>query len=98
MIKDNGGGLKLLEKFKPKIKIDGFEDIASIESTTSPGLKRQVLNKLQVRLVVFSDRIEIRCQIPYESYKSINIIMTLGLPPAFEYYRRFETTNYNSSV
>ena len=33
---DNGGGLKLLEKTKPAIKIYGFEDIDPIESMTSP--------------------------------------------------------------
>jgi hypothetical protein len=77
--KDNGGGLKLLEKIKPKIMIAGLKDIDSIECVTPLLLIRQVLKRLQVNFVVFKDRIEIRCQIPYESYKSINAIMTLGL-------------------
>jgi hypothetical protein len=76
---DQGGGLKLLEKTKPKIKIAGFEDIGVAECSTSVALKRQVLNKLQVNLVAFKDRIEIRCQIPYETFKSINAIMTTAL-------------------
>ena len=76
---DHGGGLKLLETIKPKIKIAGFEDIGFAECSTSVALKRQILNKMQVNLVVFSDRIEIRCQIPYETFKSINAIMTIAL-------------------
>jgi hypothetical protein len=78
VIKDNGGGLKLLEKTKPIIKIYGYEDIAP-ESITSTTLKRQIINKLQTNLVVFNDRIEIKCQIPVEADKSANVIMTLGL-------------------
>jgi site-specific DNA recombinase len=76
---NTGGGLRLLEKIKPKIGIADFEDTGSIECITSLTLKRQVLDKLQVKLVVFDDRIEIRCQIPYDTYKSINAIMTIGL-------------------
>jgi type III secretion system FlhB-like substrate exporter len=75
----NGGGLKLLEKTRPAIKISGLEDIALVESTMSRALKRQIMNKLQVRLVAFNDHIEIKCRIPYESYKSIAVIMTIGL-------------------
>jgi type III secretion system FlhB-like substrate exporter len=59
--------------------IAGLEDIDAIECVTSLLLRRQVLNRLQVNLVVFKDRNEIRCQIPYETYKSINAIITLGL-------------------
>ena len=76
---DNGGGLRLLEKIKPKIGIAGFEGIGSIECITSLALKRRILDELQVKLVVFYDRIKIRCQIPYETYKSISVIMTMGL-------------------
>jgi hypothetical protein len=76
---DRRGGLKLLEKTKPIIRIYGFEDIEPVENMTSLPLKRQILDKLQVKIVVFNDRIEIRCEIPYETYKSINAIMTIGL-------------------
>jgi site-specific DNA recombinase len=76
---DHGGGLKLLEKTKPLIKIYGFEDIDQIENITSLTLKRQILNKLQVKLAAFDDHVEIKCQIPYETYKSIDVIMTIGL-------------------
>jgi site-specific DNA recombinase len=76
---DNSGGLKLLEKTKPIIKIYGFEEIDVIESLPSPVLKRQILDKLQVKLVVFTDRIEVKCQIPFENERSINVILTLGL-------------------
>jgi hypothetical protein len=81
LTEENGGGLKLLEKTKPAIKIYGFEDIEPIECVTSPASKRQVLNKLHLILVVFNDRIEIRCQIPIDPDKSMNVILTLGLQP-----------------
>ena len=67
-----------MEKTKPIIKIYGFEDI-NPESITSTTLKRQIMDRLQTKLVIFHDHIEIKCQIPYESYKSINVIMTIGL-------------------
>ena len=79
-IAGNGhGGVKLLEKTKPRIMIYGFEKIDPIENITSLISKRQILDKLQLKLVVFDDRIEIRCQIPIESDKSIRVIMTIGL-------------------
>ena len=88
---DNDGGIKLLEKIKAEIKIYGFEDIDSIESITSPTLKRQILDKLQVNLVIFNDRIEIRCQIPMEPDKSTNVILNLELP-ALRKYRRLNSS------
>jgi hypothetical protein len=39
--------------------------------------KRQILDNLQVNSEVFENSIESRCQIPYETYKSINVIMTI---------------------
>jgi hypothetical protein len=76
---DNGGGVKILEQTKPTCKIYGFDDIEPMESITSQTAKRQLLDRLQVNLVVFKDLIEIRCKIPYETYKSINVVMTTGL-------------------
>ena len=76
---DNGGGLKLLEKTKPVIMIYGFEDTDLTESLMTPTLQRQILDTLQVKLVVFNDRIEVKCQIPIEPNKSANIILSLGL-------------------
>ena len=78
---DYGGGLKLMEKTKPAIKIYGFEDIDLTEVRTSPTSQRQILDKLQVRLVVFNDRIEVRCQIPIETNRSANVILTLEVKP-----------------
>jgi hypothetical protein len=69
----------VLEKIKPLIRIYGFEDIDPIENMTSISGKRQILDKLDIKLVVFDDRIEIKCQIPIEADKSANVIMTLGL-------------------
>jgi site-specific DNA recombinase len=88
---DNGGGIKLLEKIKPEIKIYGFEDIDPIETITSLALKRQILDRLQVNLVIFNDRIEIRCQIPMEPDKSTNVILNLELP-AFRKYHRLNSS------
>jgi hypothetical protein len=76
---DHGCGLKMLEKIKPKIKVAGFKDIDFIESATSLTLQRQIINKLQIELAAFDDHAEIWCQIPYETYKSINVVMTTGL-------------------
>jgi hypothetical protein len=77
--KDSSGGLKLLEKTKPVIKIYSFEDIDLTESISFLTLKRQIPDKLQVNLVGFNDRIEIRCHIPIEPERSTNVILTLGL-------------------
>ena len=68
-----------MEQTKPTWKIYGFDDIEPMESITSQTAKRQLLDRLQLKLVVFSDRIEIRCQIPIEPDKSINVILPLGL-------------------
>ena len=69
-----------MEKTKPAIKVYGFEDIEPIENITSIIAKRQILDRLQVKLVVFTDHIEIRCQIPIEPEKYINVILNLELP------------------
>jgi site-specific DNA recombinase len=74
----NGGGVSILEKTKPAVKVYGFEDIEPIESITSIIAKRQIIDRLRVNLVVFKDRIETRCQIPIETDRSVNIILTLG--------------------
>ena len=76
---DNGGGLKLLERIKPAIKIPGFEDTAPIESMASTTLRRQIIDKLRVNIVVFIDRIEINCKIPIETDKFFNVILTIRL-------------------
>jgi hypothetical protein len=76
---NNGGGVKILEQTKPTGKIYGFDDVEPMESITPQTAKRQLLDRLQLKLVVFSDRIEIRCQIPIEPDKSINVILPLGL-------------------
>ena len=72
---DNGSALKLLEK--PAIKIAGLEDIDLTTGVVSPTLKRQIIDKLLVKIVVFSDRIEIRCLLPIETDRSINVTFTI---------------------
>jgi hypothetical protein len=83
-----GGGINVLEKTKPVIKVYGFDDIDSIETITSVTLKRQILDKLQVNLVAFNDRFEIRCQIPMEAERSVNVILNLEIPPLHKRSRR----------
>ena len=90
----NGGGVSILEKTKPAIKVYGFEDIEPIESITSIIAKRQIMDRLRVNLVVFKDRIEIRCQIPIEPQKSTNVILNLELPSGDKTRRRGKSTNY----
>jgi hypothetical protein len=77
---DNGGGGKIIEKTKPAIKVYGFEDIEPIENIMSITAKRKIMDKLQVNLVVFNDRIEIRCQIPFEPERSVKAILNLEIP------------------
>ena len=67
-------------KTMPAIKVYGFEDIDSVETVTSVTLKRQILDKLHVNLVAFKDRFEIRCQIPIEAERSVNVILNLEIP------------------
>jgi hypothetical protein len=62
------------------VKVYGLDDVDPIECMVSPTLKRLVLNKLQAKIVVFNDRIELKCQIPVEANKSADIILTLMLP------------------
>jgi hypothetical protein len=90
----NTGGVEILEQTKPAIRIYGFEGIDTTEAITSLTLKRQILDKLQVNLVVFNDRIEIRCQIPIDLGKSTNLILNLELPPGYKTRRRAKSTNY----
>jgi hypothetical protein len=76
----NSGGVIISEKTKPAIKVYGFEDIEPIENITSLAAIREIMDRLRVNLVVFNDRIEIRCQIPMEPEKYINVILNLDLP------------------
>jgi hypothetical protein len=63
----------LLEKTRPAIKIYGFEEVDLAVCTTSPILRRQILDILHVEIVVFDNRIEVRYQIAVEIGRSINI-------------------------
>jgi hypothetical protein len=83
----NSGEVIILEKTKPAIKIYSFEDIEPIENITPITAKREIMDRLRVNLVVFNDRIEIRCQIPMEPGKYINVILNLELPE-FRKFRR----------
>ena len=76
----NGAGVNILEKTKSAIKVYGFEDIELIENITSIAAKREIMDRLRVNLVVFKDRIEIRCEIPMEAERSVNVILNLEIP------------------
>jgi site-specific DNA recombinase len=76
-IADNGNGIKVLENTKPTIKLVGLEDIDIITRTTPPATQRQIMDRLQTKIVVFHDCIEIRCQLLFESNKSINVTLTI---------------------
>jgi hypothetical protein len=89
-VEGSSGGAYILEKTKPVIKIYGFEDTESIENIMSITERRQILDKLQVNLVVFNNRIEIRCQIPIAPEKSVNAILNLEMP-LFHKQRRNKT-------
>ena len=84
----NGGGVEILEQTKPAIGIYGFENIEPIENITSITAKREIMDKLRVNLVVFKDRIEIRCLVPMEAGKSTNVILNLELPLLHQSRRR----------
>jgi site-specific DNA recombinase len=75
-----GAGINVLEKTKSTIKVYGFDDIEPIENIMSTTAKREIMDKLRVNLVVFNDRIEIRCQIPIEAERSVNVILNLEIP------------------
>jgi hypothetical protein len=91
-VEGSSGGAYILEKTKPVIKIYGFEDTESIENIMSITERRQILDKLQVNLVVFNNRIEIRYQIPIEAEKSTSVILNLELPKPRSKYRRHNFT------
>jgi len=82
-----GAGINVLEQTKPAIKVYGFEDIEPIESITSITAKREIMNRLRVNLVVFNDHIEIRCQIPMEAERSVNVILNLEIQPLHKHRR-----------
>jgi site-specific DNA recombinase len=82
-----GAGINVLEQTKRAIKVYGFEDIEPIESITSITAKREIMNRLRVNLVVFNDHIEIRCQIPMEAERSVNVILNLEIQPLHKHRR-----------
>ena len=74
---NNDSGISVLQNPKPAIKIVGLEDIELTQYMKSPILKRQVMNRLQTKIVVFHDCVEIRRQLTFESNKSINVNLTI---------------------
>jgi hypothetical protein len=77
VLANNDSGINVLQNPKPIIKIVGLEDIELTQYMKSPILKRQVMNRLQTKIVVFHDCVEIRRQLTFESNKSINVNLTI---------------------
>jgi site-specific DNA recombinase len=77
MIADGGNDMKVSENTKPTIKPAGLEDIDFTARTISSATQRQIMCRLQTKIVVFHDCIEIRCQLTFESNKSINVTLTI---------------------
>ena len=74
---NNDSGISVLQNPKPAIKIVGLEDIDLIARPIAPATQRQIMDRLQTKIVVFYDCVEIRCQLTFESNKSINVTLTI---------------------
>lgn len=66
------------------LKIIGFEDRALSEIMNFPASKREMLDKLQVKLAVFNDKIEVNCLFPVEPINIQLCTSTGGLRGIFE--------------
>jgi hypothetical protein len=60
------------------LKVVGFEDKEISDTWKFPATKRDMLNKLQMRLVVFNDRIEVNGLFPIEPI-NIQSCTSIGL-------------------
>ncbi len=64
---EDGTMARLVDKpHQVALKIIGFEDRALSEIMNFPASKREMLDKLQVKLAVFNDKIEVNCLFPVE--------------------------------
>ena len=64
---EDGSMVKVVEKpHKTALKIIGFEDKDITGIIHFPATRRELLDMLQVRLVVFMDRIEVKAVFPIE--------------------------------
>ncbi len=64
---EDGSMARLVDKpHQVALKIVGFEDGEITNRLGFPASKRDMLNKLQVKLSVFNDKIEVNCLFPVE--------------------------------
>jgi hypothetical protein len=64
---EDGSMFRLVDKpHQVALKIIGFEDGEVTNRLGFPASKRDMLNKLQVKLAVFNDKIEVNCLFPVE--------------------------------
>ena len=64
---EDGSKIRVMDKpHKTALRIAGFEDQNISKLMGFPATKRQLLDKLQVRVVVFHDRIEVKAIFPIE--------------------------------
>jgi len=65
---EDGSMVKVMDKpHKTALKIVGFEDKSISKAVYFPATRRELLDKLQVRVVVFPDRIEVKAVFPIEA-------------------------------
>ena len=76
---EDGSMFRLADKpHEVALRVVGFEDNALGNTLGFPASKREMLNKLQMRLVVFNDRIEVNGLFPIESI-NIQLCTSTGL-------------------
>ena len=69
--KEDGTKVRVVDKpHKTVLKVVGFEDKDITSMMHFPATKRELLDMLQVRLVVFMDRVEIKAVLPIEPIES----------------------------
>jgi hypothetical protein len=71
--------LKVLTQVKPEIKISGFDDLDIEACPKSQMFKRRIIDRLETKMVVFQDRIEVRCQIGIGNGRLFDVILPIEL-------------------
>ena len=88
---EDGSMVRVVEKpHKTTLKMAGFEDKDASNILHFPATRRELLDLLQVRAVVFMDRVEVKAvfsiePIDYQKYTSTNGIKQLTVKCVIEY-------------
>jgi hypothetical protein len=77
---NEGGSMVRLvgQPHQVELRVVGFEDKNLSETLGFPSSKRELLDKLQVKLVVFSDRIEVNGLFPIQPINIQSLVSTKG--------------------